>query len=96
MSTDDHLLEIEDLGPDVCDGIKERAGNAGSVVAGDGDEQGLRCEIGHARRLSVLIVPPGDQVPNGAEVVSRPVQANGEEPRAHGIQALGAACRVLG
>jgi len=37
MSTDDHLLEIEDLGPDVCDGIEERAGDAGSVVAGYGD-----------------------------------------------------------
>jgi hypothetical protein len=101
MPAHDDLLEIQDLGPNVSDGIEQRAGDAGTVVAGDGDQQGLGCGIGHAARLSsrsglVVLVPPGEQVPHPAEVVARATHADGEEPGADGIQALGALDGVLG
>jgi len=31
----DDLLEIQDLGPNICDGVEQRAGDAGTVVAGE-------------------------------------------------------------
>ena len=54
MAPDDHLLEVEDLGPDISDGVEKRACDAGTVVTRDSDQQGMRCEIGHAARLSTI------------------------------------------
>ena len=52
VAAHDDLLEIQDLGPHVRDGVEQRARDAGTVVAGDSDQQGLFCEIGHLARLS--------------------------------------------
>ena len=107
VAADHHLLDVEDLGAHVRDGVEERAADARAVVATHRHEEGwgrrrcgvrpLRNDIERFRRpRGSLAMRPGR---GGAHVVPRPVQAHGEQPRARGIQPLGSGrvvARVLG
>ena len=87
MPTDDDLLEVQDLGADVGDGVEQGAGDAGTVIPGDRHQQGLGLELWHADRLGgagfpIRPVSPCDQVAQRPEVVVGAADPDGEQARA--------------